>query len=93
MLKILGILLSGVLLGYLLRGRISQKWVANSTSILIYILLLVLGIAVGSNEIIVRNLATIGVKGAVIALASTLGSLIIAKLLFYLLNKRIRNER
>ncbi len=87
MLKILGIIIVGVVLGVLLRGRVPQKQITKATSILIYTLLLVLGIAVGSDESIVNNLDVIGVKGGVIALSAVLGSLLMAKLLFYLLKR------
>ncbi len=92
MLTILGILISGVLLGYLLRGYIPLKWISKSISVFIYLLLLVLGIAVGSNDLIVNNLTTIGLKGGIIAVSAIIGSLIMAKLLSRVIKINNRDE-
>lgn len=91
MLKILGILVLGVGVGFLLRRHLSLRILSKGIMWLIYLLLLILGIAVGSNETIISNLGTIGVKGAVIAIVAVIGSMLMAKLLYHLLYKK--NER
>lgn len=91
MLKILGILVLGVGVGLLLRRHLSLRILSKGIMWLIYLLLLILGIAVGSNETIISNLGTIGVKGAVIAIVAVIGSMLMAKLLYHLLYKK--NER
>lgn len=95
MLKILGILVFGVLVGWLFRSHLSLRWVSKFTMLFIYLLLFVLGIAVGTNEVIIANLHTIGAKGTVIALVATLGSMIMAKVLYQWLyvKKGGSNER
>lgn len=92
MLKIFGILLMGVLIGILFRSKLSLNILSRLTTYLIYLLLLVLGVAVGANDNIVNNLSTIGLKGTIIAISAVLGSLIMAKLLFVLFYKNSNNE-
>lgn len=91
MLKILGILVLGVGVGFFLRRHLSLRILSKGIMWLIYLLLLILGVAVGSNEKIISNLGTIGVKGAAIAIAAVIGSMLMAKLLYHLLYKK--NER
>lgn len=87
MLIILAIIAFGVGIGIVLRKQISPNIVSRIIMILIYILLLILGVAVGANDLIVSNLGTIGVKAAVIAVSATIGSMLMAKLLYMFLYK------
>ena len=77
MFTIIFIMLSGMLTGYLLRrllfGRLGR--VINA---LIWALLFLLGLEVGSNERIVSGLATLGLEALLIAVAGTLGSVLAA---------------
>ena len=77
MFTIISIMLSGMLTGYLLRrllfGRLGR--VINA---LIWALLFLLGLEVGSNERIVSGLATLGLEALLIAVAGTLGSVLAA---------------
>lgn len=82
----------GVLIGILFRSKLSLNILSRLTTYLIYLLLLVLGVAVGANDNIVNNLSTIGLKGTIIAISAVLGSLIMAKLLFVLFYKNSNNE-
>lgn len=70
-------MLSGMLAGYLLRrllfGRLGRVITA-----LIWMLLFLLGLEVGSNERIVSGLATLGLEALLITLAGTLGSVMAA---------------
>ena len=72
MLKIVGIMLLGVLKNYQLRWV--QKWIMLA----IWLLLFLLGIAVGTNGEIMNNLDTIGLKGLILALGGVSGSVILA---------------
>lgn len=87
MLKIVIILIIGVGVGFILRQRLSAPIVSRVIMGFIYLLLLILGIAVGTNERIVSNLGTIGIKAAVISISAVLGSMLMAKLLYHLLYK------
>ena len=77
MFTIISIMLSGMLAGYLLRrllfGRLGRVITA-----LIWMLLFLLGLEVGSNERIVSGLATLGLEALLITLAGTLGSVMAA---------------
>ena len=77
MFTIISIMLSGMLAGYLLRrllfGRLGRVITA-----LIWMLLFLLGLEVGSNERIVSGLATLGLEALLITLVGTLGSVVAA---------------
>ena len=70
-------MLTGMLLGYLLRKRDLKK-IHPIITLLIWLLLFILGIQVGSNEEIIRGLHTIGYEAVVLTLGGTLGSVIAA---------------
>ena len=77
MFTIIGLMLTGMLLGYLLRKRDLKK-IHPIITLLIWLLLFILGIEVGSNEEIIRGLHTIGYEAVVLTLGGTLGSVIAA---------------
>ena len=72
MFTIIGLMLTGMLLGYLLRKRDLKK-VHPIITLLIWLLLFILGIEVGSNEEIIRGLHTIGYEAVVLTLGGTFG--------------------
>ena len=80
-------MLTGMLLGYLLRKRDLKK-IHPIITLLIWLLLFILGIEVGSNEEIIRGLHTIGYEAVVLTLGGTLGSVIAASALWRALYKR-----
>ena len=77
---IIGIMLTGMLVGYLLRNKR-----------LLWTLLFLLGIDVGGNEAIIKGLHTLGLEAIIITLAAVTGSVLYAWGLWYLLY--IRNRR
>ena len=87
MFTIIGLMLTGMLLGYLLRKRDLKK-VHPIITLLIWLLLFILGIEVGSNEEIIRGLHTIGYEAVVLTLGGTLGRVIAAWALWRALYKR-----
>jgi uncharacterized membrane protein YbjE (DUF340 family) len=50
----------------------------------IYLLLFLLGIAIGTNEIIVRNLPTLGLKALLISIGGVVGSVLFASIAYHL---------
>ena len=74
-------MLGGILTGYLFR-KLSFNWISGLITVLIWILLFVLGIEVGSNESIISNLGTLGLEALLLATAATLGSVFLASLLW-----------
>lgn len=77
MFTIIGLMLTGILLGYLLRKRDLKK-IHQIITLLIWLLLFILGIEVGSNEQIIKGLHTIGLEAVILTLGGTLGSVIAA---------------
>ena len=77
MFTIIGLMLTGILLGYLLRKRDLKK-IHQIITLLIWLLLFILGIEVGSNEQIIKGLHTIGLEAVILTLGGTLGSVITA---------------
>ena len=84
---IIGLMLTGMLLGYLLRKRDLKK-IHQIITLLIWLLLFILDIEVGSNEQIIKGLHTIGLEAVILTLGGTLGSVIAAWALWRALYKR-----
>lgn len=68
MFTIIGIMLTGMLVGYLLRSK-RLLWIHKVITLLIWLLLFLLGIDVGGNETIIRNLHAIGLEALAITFA------------------------
>lgn len=77
MLKIVGIMLSGVLVGYLLRNR-HLSFVSKGIMAAIWLLLFLLGVAVGGNEAILGSLDTIGLQALLLSVGGVGGSVVCA---------------
>lgn len=78
---------AGVLIGWLLR-RHRVRWTGKVTMVLIWLLLLILGVEVGSDRRIVESLPTLGLEAAVIAVVSLLGSCLLAWLLWTVVRRK-----
>lgn len=81
MLKIVGIMLLGVLSGWLLQRR-TLTFIRPLITVLIWLLLLVLGLEIGSDAEVMTHLPTLGLKALVITLLATSVSVIFAYLLW-----------
>ncbi|MFW5708233.1 MAG: LysO family transporter [Bacteroidota bacterium] len=83
MLTVVAIMFAGMLAGYLLRG---QKRIlrmnARLTMWVIYLLLFFLGLAIGGDEYIMRQLPELGLMALLITLLAVGGSLLTAWLLW-----------
>lgn len=88
---IIGLMLTGMLIGYLLRSK-RLTWIQKIITSLIWILLFLLGIDVGGNEIIIHSLHTLGLKALIITLGAVAGSILAAWGLWYLLYIRYKKE-
>lgn len=84
---IIGIMLTGMLIGYLLRSK-RLTWIHKIITLLIWTLLFLLGIDVGENEAIIKGLHTLGVEAVIITLGAVIGSTLCAWGLWYLLYVR-----
>ena len=74
----------GIALGYILRTRLASKVGVISalngrfTTWLIWLLLFMLGLEVGSNRELIAALPTLGVEAMVLSVSATLGSCVLA---------------
>lgn len=87
MLKIVGIMLLGICIGFLSRKK-ELKWIRPIITSLIWILLFLLGIEVGCNRRIIEGLHTLGLEAIVLSIGSTIGSILFAWLLWRFIGKR-----
>ncbi len=88
MFSIVTTMLAGVLIGHFLRNGKRVEKIEKSTSITIFVLLFVLGLSVGSNNVIIDNLGRFGWQAAVIAMLGMGGSIIAARIVFQLFFKK-----
>ena len=81
-------ILSGILCRKLSTGArisltdVAARWQGRIVTWLIWLLLFLLGIEVGSNEMIVRSLPTLGVEALLLSSAATLGCCVLAWMLW-----------
>ena len=92
MFTIIGLMLTGMLLGFLLRKQ-QLSGIHKIITVPIWLLLFLLGIDVGGNQEIINGLHTIGMEAIVITLAAVLGSVTAAWALWYVLYKRKKEEQ
>lgn len=88
MFSIVMTMLAGMLIGHFLRNGKRVEKIEKSTSITIFVLLFVLGLSVGSNNVIIDNLGRFGWQAAVIAMLGMGGSIIAARIVFQLFFKK-----
>lgn len=90
MFKVIGIMFAGILVGYMLRKQSFIHYTGTLISIAIFLLLFLLGIAVGTNKQIVNNLSVLGLQAFAISSAAVLGSVICAWMVYRFIYKRER---
>lgn len=86
MFTIIGLMLTGMLLGFLFRKQ-RFSGIQNVITFLIWLLLFLLGVEVGSNEKIIKGIHSLGFEAFVLTIASLLGSVIAAWILWKILYK------
>lgn len=87
MFRIIAIMFVGAVLGFLLRRTPVVGWLSRLTMATIVLLLFLMGIEIGGNEQIVKNLSSLGVEAVMIAVAATLGSITAARVIYKVLLK------
>lgn len=85
-------ILSGILCGYSLRKR-KTEWLSQALTLLVWVLLFLMGIEVGSDEHIMQSLPTLGVEALVVAALATIGSCTGAWMLWRYVSRRGRTAR
>ena len=89
---IVGIMLTGMLVGYLLRNK-KLSWIQSLITLFIWLLLFLLGVDVGGNQNIINNLHTLGLEALYITMAAVLGSAICAWGLWHFINKNNKEKK
>lgn len=84
---VIGLMLAGIALGFLLRHK-NTNWIHHSITGFIWILLFLLGVEVGNNHHIIEGLHTLGFEALLISGATTLGSILAAWGLSYILKRK-----
>ncbi len=79
---------AGIITGLLLKNRIDSKPITFLLNITIYLLLFFMGVSIGTNPEIINNLGQISLKALTIAVAAISGSILIARLLDRIINKK-----
>lgn len=87
MFRIIAIMFVGAVLGFLMRRTPVVGWLSRLTMATIVLLLFLMGIEIGGNEQIVKNLSSLGVEAVMIAVAATLGSITAARVIYKVLLK------
>lgn len=82
MLIVFGMLLSGVLVGYIMRRIDKITFIGKIILLFIFLLLFSLGISVGKNEMILNNLSSIGVQALIITAGAVAGSIAMTTIIY-----------
>jgi uncharacterized membrane protein YbjE (DUF340 family) len=87
MFNVLGFMIIGVILGYILKNH-RVPYINQFINVQICLLLFILGIEIGSNPNIVKDLKLIGIDAIVISLGAILGSILIAWIFWEKINRK-----
>ena len=87
MLKIVMIMLCGIGTGYLLRNR-KMSFIGRVITALIWVLLFLLGIEVGSNPHIVNGIQTLGIEALLLTVGGAIGTTLFSWLLWKYLSRK-----
>ena len=88
------VMLSGVLIGYILRNiRAIPALVSEINIYIIFLLLLVTGLSVGSNPQVIQGLGTLGLLGIAISVVSIAGSVFLSWIVYRHLFKKEDDQR
>lgn len=78
---VIGCMLAGIVAGYLLRKR-KLRFIHRVILALIWLLLFLLGLEVGTNDKVISQFDHLGLEAFLLAFAGTLGSIIFAGILW-----------
>lgn len=79
MFTVIIIIALGIIVGYFLRNKSKTKsFIEKLTMVVIFALLFVLGVAIGSDKNIVSSLQTLGLQALIISLGAIFGSVLLA---------------
>lgn len=88
------VMLSGILIGYILRNiRAIPALVSKINIYIIFLLLFVMGLSVGSNPQVIQGLGTLGLLGIAISVVSIAGRRIFIMDLFTVTYSKKKNDQ
>ena len=87
MLIIVAIMLCGIAVGYLLRNW-DTRFISHVITALIWLLLFLLGIEVGSNPRIVMGMQTLGIEALLLTIGGAVGTSLCAWLLWIYVSRK-----
>ena len=87
MLVVVVIMLCGIAVGYLVRKR-STRFSHHVITVLIWLLLFLLGIDVGSNPHIVKGIQTLGLEALLLTVGGAIGTIIFSWLLWKYVSRK-----
>ena len=87
MLIVVMIMLCGIAVGYLMRNR-DTRYVSHVITALIWLLLFLLGIEVGSNPRIIGGLQTLGIEALLLTIGGAVGTIIFSWLLWKYVSRK-----
>ena len=88
------VMLSGVLIGYILRNiRAIPALVSKINIYIIFLLLFVMGLSVGSTPQVIQGLGTLGLLGIAISVVSIAGSVFLSWIVYRHLFKKEDDQR
>ena len=81
MLIVVSLMLCGIAVGYMLRNK-NTRIVSRIITVLIWLLLFLLGIEVGSNPRIVVGMQTLGIEALLLTIGGSIGTILFSWLLW-----------
>ena len=87
MLVVVVIMLCGIAVGYLVRKR-NTRFIHHVITVLIWLLLFLLGIEVGSNPHIVKGIQTLGLEALLLTVGGAIGTIILSWLLWKYVSRK-----
>ena len=94
MVGVMIVMLSGVLIGYILRNiRAIPALVSKINIYIIFLLLFGMGLSVGSNPQVIQGLGTLGLLGIAISVVSIAGSVFLSWIVYRHLFKKEDDQR
>ena len=87
MLIVVSLMLCGIAVGYMLRNK-NTHIVSRIITVLIWLLLFLLGIEVGSNPRIVMGMQTLGIEALLLTIGGAVGTILCAWLLWIYVSRK-----
>lgn len=90
MFTVISLMFAGIITGYIIKRKI--QFINKVITVLIWMLLFILGIEVGSNRQIIESIATLGIEAIIITVTAVTGSCLAAWMLWSYLYRQKKGE-